>query len=73
MHFKVSEKIVKNNNLLKNYTILLPVYREELMLDQLIQAIENLNYPKDLLQVLFLLENDDDKTLQELSIKMIPN
>jgi cellulose synthase/poly-beta-1,6-N-acetylglucosamine synthase-like glycosyltransferase len=64
---------VKNNNLLKNYTILLPVYREELMLDQLIQAIENLNYPKDLLQVLFLLENDDDKTLQALSIKKIPN
>ncbi len=43
------------------------------MLDQLIQAIENLNYPKDLLQVLFLLENDDDKTLQALSIKKIPN
>jgi glycosyltransferase XagB len=64
---------VKNNNFLKTYTILLPVYREELMLDQLIQAIENLNYPKDLLQVLFLLENDDDKTLQALSIKKIPN
>ena len=60
---------MKNNNFLKTYTILLPVYREELMLDQLIQAIENLNYPKDLLQVLFLLENDDDKTLQALSIK----
>jgi cellulose synthase/poly-beta-1,6-N-acetylglucosamine synthase-like glycosyltransferase len=57
---------MKNNNLLKTYTILLPIYREELMLDQLIQAIENLNYPKYLLQILFLLEKDDNKTLQTL-------
>ena len=47
---------MKNNNLLKTYTILLPIYKEELMLDQIIQAIENLKYPKNLLQVLFLLE-----------------
>lgn len=49
------------------------IYKEELMLDQLIQAIENLNYPKDLWQILFLLENDDEKTLQALSVKKIPN
>ena len=64
---------MKNNNLLKTYTILLPIYREELMLDQLIQAIENLKYPKNLLQVLFLLEKDDDKTLQALLTKKLPN
>ena len=64
---------MKNNNLLKTYTILLPIYREELMLDQLIQAIENLKYPKNLLQVLFLLEKDDDKTLQALLTKKFPN
>jgi cellulose synthase/poly-beta-1,6-N-acetylglucosamine synthase-like glycosyltransferase len=64
---------MKNNNLLKTYTILLPVYKEELMLDQLIKAIENLKYPKNLLQVLFLLEEDDNKTLQILLTKKIPN
>ena len=62
-----------NNNLLGTYTILLPIYREELMLDQLIQAIKNLKYPKNLLQVLFLLEKDDNKTLQILLTKKIPN
>ena len=64
---------MKNNNLLKTYTILLPIYKEELILDQLIQAIKNLKYPKNLLQVLFLLEKDDDKTLQALLTKNIPN
>lgn len=64
---------MKNNNLLKTYTILLPIYKEELMLDQLIQAIENLKYPKNLLQVLFLLEKDDNNTLQTLLTKKIPN
>lgn len=43
------------------------------MLDQLIQAIENLNYPKYLLQILFLLEKDDNNTLQTLLTKEIPN
>lgn len=56
LQFKILKNTMKNNNLLKTYTILLPIYKEELMLDQIIQAIENLKYPKNLLQVLFLLE-----------------
>ena len=60
-------------NFLKPYTILLPVYKEEKVFDQLINAIKTLIYPKNLLQVLFLVEKDDKETLKILIKKQIPD
>jgi len=44
------------------YTILVPLYKEAPVLPQLIQGLSNLDYPKDKLDVLLLLEADDRET-----------
>lgn len=46
------------------YTILVPAYREEAVIGKLIQNIEALDYPREKLDVIVLLEEDDVETLQ---------
>ncbi|SEH93282.1 Glycosyltransferase, catalytic subunit of cellulose synthase and poly-beta-1,6-N-acetylglucosamine synthase [Mycolicibacterium rutilum] len=46
------------------YTILVPAYNEPEVVDDLIGAMARLEYPKDKLQVLLLLEADDDVTIE---------
>ena len=46
------------------YTILVPAYNEPEVVDDLIGAMARLNYPKDKLQVLLLLEADDGVTIE---------
>ena len=41
------------------YTILLPIYKEKKIFPQLFRAIENLDYPKNKLEVILLTEEDD--------------
>lgn len=41
------------------YTILLPIYKEKEIFSQLYQAIENIDYPKEKLDVILLIEEDD--------------
>ncbi len=45
------------------YTIFCPLYKEGKVLSQFTKAIANLDYPKDKLQVMLLLEEDDDETV----------
>lgn len=45
------------------YSILCPLYREAHLLPQFIKALNNLDYPKDKLEVLLLLEEDDKETI----------
>jgi glycosyltransferase XagB len=45
------------------YTILCPLYQEESILNQFVTAMSKLDYPKDKLQVMLLLEQDDLKTV----------
>jgi cellulose synthase/poly-beta-1,6-N-acetylglucosamine synthase-like glycosyltransferase len=45
------------------YTVLVPVYKEAAVLPSLLQAIENLDYPKIKLDVKVLLEEDDLETI----------
>lgn len=47
---------------LPTYTILLPMYRESAAVEQLVGAVEAIDYPKHKLDVLLLLEADDDQT-----------
>ncbi len=49
------------------YTILLPLYKEKSVIDKLMRAVKSIDYPKHLLQVLVLLEEDDISTLKALS------
>lgn len=44
-------------------TVLCPLYKEEAILPQFIEAMSSFDYPKDKLQVLLLLEEDDRGTI----------
>ncbi|HDN97869.1 MAG TPA: glycosyltransferase [bacterium] len=55
------------------YTILLPLYREKEIFPQLFRAIENIDYPKDKLEVILLLEEDDKELLEYLENWELPS
>ena len=50
------------DNDLPNYTILVPLFREETIVLHLIEALDRLHYPRSKLQILFLLEEEDQAT-----------
>lgn len=51
---------------LPRYTVLLPVYHEPAIVQNLINGVGNLDYPPDKLDVLLLVEEDDTATQQAL-------
>ncbi|MBC7216959.1 MAG: glycosyltransferase, partial [Candidatus Caldatribacterium sp.] len=54
-----------NPRTLPVYTILLPLHREpRRIVEQLVASIRSLDYPQEKLDVLFLIEEDDTKTLK---------
>ncbi len=60
----------KQINKLKNkdlpiYTILCPLYKESLILPEFVKAIKNIDWPKNKLEVLLLLEEDDQETIKK--------
>lgn len=54
------------------YSILLPLYRETEILPQLCQAIEKIDYPKDRLEVILILEEDDVETQRTVEKMSLP-
>lgn len=50
---------------LPTYTVFVPLYKEANMLESLVRSIDGLRYPKNKLQVLLLLEQDDLETQTE--------
>jgi cellulose synthase/poly-beta-1,6-N-acetylglucosamine synthase-like glycosyltransferase len=54
------------------YTILVALYRERLALPGLIRALDALDYPKDQLEIMFLVEDQDTETAQALSVLSPP-
>ena len=63
---------VKNKNWPK-YTIFCPLYKEWPVLSQFVQAIMALDYPKNKLQVLLLLEENDSQTIAEAKSLKLPS
>ena len=55
------------------YTILCPLYRESAVLPQFVTAIDRLDYPRDRLQVLLLLEEDDRATFEAARAMDLPD
>ena len=55
-----------------SYTIFCPLYREWEVLPQFVTAISRLDYPKDKLQVLLLLEEDDKETINHAQSYNLP-
>lgn|GEM_PF-1512820 len=54
------------------YSILLPLYNEANILEMLIRNIDAINYPRDKLQVLLVVEVDDDATIKKASSLILP-
>ena len=48
------------------YTVLVPLYRESSICRQLVNALDALDYPKDALDIIFLVEQEDDLTQRNL-------
>lgn len=46
------------------YTVIAPLYREAEVVGELVAALERLDYPRDRLQALIVLEEDDEETHQ---------
>jgi cellulose synthase/poly-beta-1,6-N-acetylglucosamine synthase-like glycosyltransferase len=60
------------NDTLPIYSILIPLYKEELKTQSIVKAMENMNYPKDKLDVKLILEEDDSLTKKALSVIELP-
>jgi glycosyltransferase XagB len=54
------------------YSILVPLYREVAVLDQLLAALSALDYPKANLDVVFLIERDDTGMIDALAARVLP-
>lgn len=70
---KITKKQVSRIHDWPTYTIFSPLYKEYEVLPQFVKAIENLDYPKDKLQVLLLLEEDDLETIAHARSMSLPN
>ncbi|MCA3595562.1 MAG: glycosyltransferase [Methylobacterium sp.] len=51
------------------YTILVPLYREAGMIETLVTHLERLDYPRDRLEILLLIEADDTETRDALRVR----
>jgi glycosyltransferase XagB len=65
------EKLKDKN--LPMYSILCPLYKEAHMLPQFLEGITKLKWPKQKLDVLLLLEEDDTQSIDELKKMDLPN
>ncbi len=64
MEFSDEELEQLDDDDLPIYTILVPLYHEADVLPRLMEGLDNLDYPKDKLDVLLLLEEDDEETIE---------
>ena len=58
---------------LPKYTVLCPLYHEWEVLPQFVTAMSRLDYPKEKLQVLLLLEEDDKETIKHAKSYNLPD
>ncbi len=58
---------------LPRYTILCPLYKEWRVLPQFVKAMSALDYPKEKLQVMLLLEEDDRETIISARTMVLPD
>lgn len=54
------------------YTVFCPLYREWNVIPQFMEAMSQLDYPKEKLQVMLLLEEDDTETIDQVSRMTLP-
>ena len=60
------------DNKLPTYSILCPLYKEAHVIPQFLDAISKIDWPKDKLDVMLLLEEDDKESLEDVSKMTLP-
>ncbi len=73
----ITKTDTENSNNIKDktlpyYSVLLPLYKEAGVVEQLIQNIQSLDYPKEKLQVIIIIESDDIETLDVINMLTLP-
>ncbi len=61
---RVSDTEISSQTNWPKYTVFCPLYKEAEIIPQFVEAMSRMDYPKDRLQVLLLLEEDDKATIQ---------
>ena len=72
LQFSEEELQSLNPKRMPMYTILVPLYRETEVLPKLVESLLSLDYPKEKLEVLLLLEEDDVETLAAVDELSLP-
>jgi len=74
LEFKVEEEWLRElrDKDLPLYTVLVPAYREPQVVPYLVKALKRLDYPQNKLEVLFLLEEDDEETIEAVKRERPP-
>lgn len=68
----VKEEAIKERKDWPSYTIFCPLYKEWAVIPQFVNAMNNLDYSKDKLQILLLLEADDQETITKVRSFNLP-
>lgn len=70
---KISEEEIAQTKInWPKYTVLCPLYHEWKIVPQFINAMKGIDYPKNKLQVILLLEEDDKETIQYVNSYRLP-
>jgi cellulose synthase/poly-beta-1,6-N-acetylglucosamine synthase-like glycosyltransferase len=70
---KISKDELATRTIWPKYTILCPLYKEVHVLPQFTKAMNDLEYPKNKLQILLVLEEDDQESIEEVKRMKLPN
>jgi len=69
----ISEKELAAVTEWPKYTILCPLYKEWHVIPQFVTAMSKMDYPKDKLQVMLILEEDDKETIEKVKSYSLPS
>jgi len=66
---EIVKKEMKNlkDDELPFYTLLIPVYKEKEVINQLLRGLSKLDYPKERIEILILMEEDDKETIESVN------
>ena len=72
--YKVTDEEVTSldESTLPTYSILCPLYKEAFIVPQFLEGIAKIDWPKDKLDVMFLLEEDDVETIEAFNNMTLP-
>lgn len=69
----IKDEVTAQERLWPMYTVLCPLYKETLVIPQFIAAMEAIDYPKDRLEVMLLLEEDDVESIEAIKQRQLPH